>query len=186
MALDIKAIVSEAFMELCERKAVEKITVKDILEKTGLSRKGFYNHFSDKNDLIHYCYDKIICPPWNCPAWNLEQLEVYNKEWLENMIKYKRFMKSACSIYEPNGLRDYILTKDRKSDLEWYESITSEELTKDMKLCIDYHSGASRYIIIEWVLSDMPIPVESLLNLIRTNRKVILEMLKPNLITNKQ
>ena len=180
MALDIKGIVSEAFMELCERKAVEKITVKDILEKTGLSRKGFYNHFNDKNDLIHYCYDKIISPSWQSTDWNPDEFEAWNREWLENMIKHKRFMKSACSIYEQNGLRDYILTKDRQSDVDWYDSITSEDLTDEMRLYVNYHSGASRYIIIEWVLSDMQIPVEKLLELISTNRKVILEILKLN------
>ena len=179
MALDINAIVSSAFMEMCEKKPVEKITVKDILEKTGLSRKGFYNHFSDKNALIHYCYDNIICPEWDCGLLDQDALEIWNRQWLENMIKHKKFMKSACSIYEKNGLRDYILTKDRNDDILWYQSIINGELSEEYRLIIDYHAGACRYMIIEWVLEDMPVPPETILELIRVNRKVVHEMLAP-------
>lgn len=178
MGLDIKAIVSNAFMELCEKKAVKKITVKDILEKTGLSRKGFYNHFSDKNDLIHYCYSHIVCPPWNCDSWDEEVYDNWNKEWLENMKKYRRFMKGACVSYEPNSLRDYILTKDRKDDIAWYQKISAIELSDEIIMSVNYHSGASRYIIIEWILSDMTMPVDSLIRLLKLNRKVILDMME--------
>ena len=41
MALNIEAMIADAFMEICEIRPVEKITVKDILERSRLSRKAF-------------------------------------------------------------------------------------------------------------------------------------------------
>ena len=56
MAINIKQIVADALLELCRTKELKAITIKDIREKTGISRQGFYNHFRDKDDLIHWIY----------------------------------------------------------------------------------------------------------------------------------
>ena len=47
-----KEIFAEALLELARSMPVEKITVKQIVEGSGLSLQTFYNHFHDKNDLI--------------------------------------------------------------------------------------------------------------------------------------
>ena len=52
MAINVKNIIASALLELCETKSLEALTVKQILEKSGVSRQTFYNHFLDKNDLI--------------------------------------------------------------------------------------------------------------------------------------
>ena len=56
MAINVKNIIASALLELCETKSLEALTVKQILEKSGVSRQTFYNHFIDKNDLIQYVY----------------------------------------------------------------------------------------------------------------------------------
>lgn len=61
MAINIKQIVADAMLDLCRTKELKAITIKDIREKTGISRQGFYNHFKDKDDLIHWIYyDRVL------------------------------------------------------------------------------------------------------------------------------
>lgn len=61
MAINIKQIVADAMLDLCRTKELKAITIKDIREKTGVSRQGFYNHFKDKEDLIHWIYyDRVL------------------------------------------------------------------------------------------------------------------------------
>ena len=57
MAIDIKEILANGLLDLCHKKDLSQVTVKDLLETTGVSRQTFYNHFLDKNDLI--LMDKI-------------------------------------------------------------------------------------------------------------------------------
>ena len=52
MAIDVKALISDALLELCNEKPLSKISISDIQKKSGVSRQTFYNHFRDKNDLI--------------------------------------------------------------------------------------------------------------------------------------
>ena len=44
-----KEIFSEALLELSRTTPVDKITVKQIVEASGLSLQTFYNHFKDKS-----------------------------------------------------------------------------------------------------------------------------------------
>lgn len=53
MAIDIKEILANGLLDLGYKKDLSQITVKDLLEATGVSRQTFYNHFLDKNDLIN-------------------------------------------------------------------------------------------------------------------------------------
>ena len=56
MAIDIKGILADTLLELCKEKDYKNITVKDIRDKSGVSKTGFYNHFRDKNDLAQWIY----------------------------------------------------------------------------------------------------------------------------------
>lgn len=47
-----KDIFAEALLELARETPIEKITVKQIVEKSGLSLQTFYNHFRGKDDLV--------------------------------------------------------------------------------------------------------------------------------------
>ena len=49
MAIDVEAIVIDALLDLVVGDGVplERVTVKSILERSGVSRQTFYNHFLD-------------------------------------------------------------------------------------------------------------------------------------------
>ena len=43
--LDTKRLIASAFVQLCEEHPLKKVSVSDIIEKTGKNRKTFYYHF---------------------------------------------------------------------------------------------------------------------------------------------
>lgn len=58
---ETKAQFAAALRELMLDKPFEKVSVIDIAERAGLSRKSFYNHFRDKYDLINWiCYSRFV------------------------------------------------------------------------------------------------------------------------------
>ena len=64
MAIDVEGIVIDALLALVEDEGVplERVTVKQLLQRSGVSRQTFYNHFLDKNDLICQVYERrIVC-----------------------------------------------------------------------------------------------------------------------------
>ena len=65
MAVNLKNIIANSLLSLNESQSLDSITIKQILEDTGISRQTFYNHFVDKNDLIQSIYDTKIVPDFN-------------------------------------------------------------------------------------------------------------------------
>ncbi len=47
-----KEILAESIQELAASKSVEKITIKEITQNCGMTSTTFYNHFSDKYELL--------------------------------------------------------------------------------------------------------------------------------------
>lgn len=54
MAIDIKQTIAETMFQLLERKPVDKITVKELVDACGISRQGFYYHFRDIMEVIEW------------------------------------------------------------------------------------------------------------------------------------
>jgi len=50
--IDTKLLIADAFVELCQDTPLRKVSISDIVEKTGKNRKTFYYHFVDKEALI--------------------------------------------------------------------------------------------------------------------------------------
>ena len=55
-----KELLKESVIELVSRSPVEKVSVDQICENCGVSRRSFYNHFKDKHELICWVYISIV------------------------------------------------------------------------------------------------------------------------------
>ena len=101
MAINIKEILVNGLLTMVETRSLENITIKQLLEYTGVSRQTFYNHFEDKNDLIQYIYLTKIIPDYNDSNMNINFRESLLVSF-ENMKKYHKFMKQACLMEGQN------------------------------------------------------------------------------------
>mgnify|MGYP000646308786 CR=1 FL=1 len=54
-----KVDISTALTTLLAKKAIDDITVREIVELCEIRRQTFYYHFQDKYDLINWYFDKI-------------------------------------------------------------------------------------------------------------------------------
>jgi AcrR family transcriptional regulator len=51
-----KEIFGDALLLLARKEELERITVKQIVEQSGLSLQTFYNHFHDKEELVAWLH----------------------------------------------------------------------------------------------------------------------------------
>lgn len=158
MAIDVKSLIVDALIELCNEKPLAKISISDIQKKSGVSRQTFYNHFRDKNDLIQYIYLNRIITNWKSADSDLDYcdslLDVFDR-----YVKYHTFLKQALSQSDQNCLREFMLDYCKKFDLEWHQRYYGSEPMPDaLRFATEYHAVASMSITIAWILSDMPSP----------------------------
>lgn len=58
MPADMKAIIADTFTELIQQGDVDKITVKNVIEKCHISRQTFYYHFHDLMDVLEWSLEQ--------------------------------------------------------------------------------------------------------------------------------
>lgn len=56
----MKGAITDAFISLCMKKNIDRITVKDIVEACGISRQTFYYHFQDLLDVVEWAVDQAV------------------------------------------------------------------------------------------------------------------------------
>ena len=180
MAINVKNIIASALLELCETKSLEALTVKQILEKSGVSRQTFYNHFIDKNDLIQYVYKEKIIPDFHDNNMNISFYDSLVIAF-ENIKKYHHFMKQACLMEGQNCLKDYIFNHCKEFDLKWHQELYGDEpMPESLRFATEYHATASSSMTLSWILSDMPVSCEEIAKMITEMRGIGMEQLFKN------
>ena len=180
MAINVKNIIASALLELCETKSLEALTVKQILEKSGVSRQTFYNHFIDKNDLIQYVYKEKIIPDFHDNNMNISFYDSLVIAF-ENMKKYHHFMKQACLMEGQNCLKDYIFNHCKEFDLKWHQELYGDEpMPESLRFATEYHATASSSMTLSWILSDMPVSCEEISKMSTEMRGIGMEQLFKN------
>ena len=179
MAIDVESLVIDALLRLVEQDgvALEKITVKRLLEESGVSRQTFYNHFLDKNDLICQVYEQRMVPSFN----DAPQGFAYRDELagsLKKMHGHGEFLRQACKLGGQNNLCDHMLERARAFDLDWHQRLWGDEpLPEELRLATYYHVTASVQMTIAWILSGFSASEEELADLITRMRGIGMDQL---------
>lgn len=133
--LDTKLLIADAFVSLCKEQPLKKISVSDIIERTGKNRKTFYYHFEDKESLIiwKFRYDLgqelLDCFPrenlvfqeggdestLNFPYYITQKSGVRSLDHSAFFDAYARILHHNRALYSqalletgPHSLRDYL------------------------------------------------------------------------------
>lgn len=166
MAINMKDILADGLLHICQTVSLEKITIKQLLDETNVSRQTFYNHFQDKNDLIQYIYLSKIIPLYSTSDHMID-FHTSLLDTLYRIKKYHKFMKEACLISGQNCLKDYIFEHCKQFDLEWHQKLYGSTPMPDaLRFATEYHATASSSMTLSWILSDMPASCEEMADLI--------------------
>ena len=179
MAIDVEALVIDALLALVEDEDVplERITVKRLLETSGVSRQTFYNHFLDKNDLICKTYERRMVRAFNAPPVGFAFRDELERS-LARMRKHGSFMRQAAKLRGQNCLTEHALARAQEFDLAWHQSLWGPSpMPEELRLATTYHAMASTHMALSWILSGFPSPESELADLITRMRGIGMERL---------
>ena len=154
MAINVEQIIADSLIELSNSKPLAKITISDIVNRSGIARQTFYNHFLDKNDLIYWIFKSTLrgerhlveecgCFAYLCSLYTEAQ-------------KKASFLKQACDLQGQNALSAaiYQQTYDYYKNLilkKWGPEVVNEEL--EYALVFNSYGAGSLYV--KWAKEGM-------------------------------
>lgn len=148
-----KEAIKQSFFRIAEKKPIDKITVKDIVEDCGINRNSFYYHFDDLPSLIRQSIDEEIHKIIFDKAQS-DSLE----EVLDLSVDFILAHKQAClNIYRSKhrDLLEYNFLQICKRAVSDYLSRTyfkQNSFTQEQKDLIIYYYQCLLYgFLIDWV-----------------------------------
>lgn len=153
---DTKAIISQSFKSLMEKKSFDKITISDISNEAKINRQTFYYHFHDKYELLNTIfYNDVI----------LELIDGFSIDnWTEKffvlLVTIKnnaKFYKNALNTNYGNEFRTYLLDVTQKLLYEFIGRLVEEHSIDDIdrRYIAKFFAYGITGTVIDWVTSGM-------------------------------
>lgn len=165
---NMKERFAEALMEMLEERTLEKITVKDIVTKCGVSRQAFYYYFSDIYDIVEWvCLQetqKIVDENSEIDTWQVGYARTLHwcrdhKSLLINA--YRSIEKEYVEYFMNRFLKPYVVKIVDKESVRIKVSATQREFI------IKFFTLAINAITIDWVRNGMKEEPETMADNIR-------------------
>lgn len=167
-----KKSISESFISLIRTHPIEKITVRMIMEEVGLSRKTFYYHFQDIDDLIEWIFHEEIRKYFDWEQGkNVRERELYHGLFnlLEDFEQERKFLGKAFGLEGPNSLKENI-----RSTLELVlHDLVSQKHPRAMRnpakvdFVIAIYCSATIGVIEDWIAGHLTYPLSEAMEIMR-------------------
>lgn len=156
--VNMKDLLSEGLYLLVLEKPFEKITVKQICDKTGVIRGTFYNHFMDKYDALEYLMNRLMTEDFETDQ-SLSPTEM-SRRFAMNMLMAiydkQEFFKRAFTITGQNSFESMledIFTRMYNSIFEHFDvDFSKTPVTKEY--LSHYLASASIFVCRDWVKTN--------------------------------
>jgi len=154
MALDVKKIIAGSLLELIEDTPIEKITVSQIVMKAGVGRQTFYNHFSNKNELIYWIFCRTLAGEKQ--LMDQEGLYSYLTKLYKEAKKYRHFLQEACRQEGPGSLAEAICRQTYRYYRNYIINKHGESVINDeLEYVLQFNAYGASHQYVAWAESGM-------------------------------
>lgn len=153
--------IANTMKQLMKSRAFNDISVNDIINECGISRKTFYYHFKDKYDVVNWIFRTDVVDSI------LESTTLEN--WAEGSLKLCRYIYDNCAFYTnavnitgQNSFIDYLNNLTRLQ-VEKLSAMACGNFTiddADKEFMIDFFYNAFVGVLSKWVKGGMKDPPE--------------------------
>ena len=159
----------DALLTVMERYDYREITVTQLAQEAGLSRKTFYRLFSHKDEILSLLFEKLFGECFSrIKAMDLHHywdvVQVYFDFWEER--------KDLLFLLQKNGLLPRVFERSYQYAIQVFTFVRSEELADALSLplpyLLAYSVGGMQSMLLKWVERGMEVPSSALIAALKT------------------
>lgn len=153
----IKKAIGEGTKDLMRQKTVNEISVTEICEKVGISRRNFYRYFQDKYEVVQWIYyHDSLMEVKHYADWTIWDHFPHITETLYND---RAFYCNAFRYRGQNSFRDYCLIYLKEFIAPDYRAAFHDEQALDF--FIDHICNMTFDAFVNWLSEDPCLPPEA-------------------------
>ena len=158
--------IMDAFLDLAKTKSIEKITIKDVAQKSGYNRSTFYRYFHNIYDLQN-CINEHIKPILHfTPKVTVRKhIDLSMQQAIDNCRKVLddnlEKMKLARTPETKKLFENEFIRMVSASLLKSTEQL-DEKVKEQMKLLIGYHTRGSAHMFLDYANNSYQLSTDEL------------------------
>lgn len=172
---ETKYIFAQSIKELMEKQSLDKITVTDIVKRSGMTRQTFYRNFQDKYDLVNWYFEKLADKSFR-QIGNSSTLREGLIKKFSFLLNDRVFFMQAFQSKDYNNVENY----DYQCILEFYSAIIEKKIgliPHDIMFLLKMYCHGSITMTVEWAIGGMKETPEEMADLLIAALPVKLEEL---------
>lgn len=161
---DTKYIFAESIKELMEKQPLDKITVTDIVRRSGMTRQTFYRNFQDKYDLVNWYFEKLADKSIR-QIGNSSTLREGLIKKFSFLLNDRIFFMQAFQSKDYNNVENY----DYQCIFDFYSSIIEKKvghIPQDIDFLLKMYCHGSITMTVEWAIDGMKESPENMADLL--------------------
>lgn len=165
MSYKTKLKLAETMKTLMEKNTLERISVTEIVKKSGVSRQTFYRNFEDKYQMVNWYFDILAMQSFK---------EMNDSNGLEDALisKFNYIKKEKVFFVEAfqNTDNNSVVHHDYEFILEFYtkkiEHTYPDKVPSDIEFLLEFYCHASISVTVDWVVGGMKRSPEDMAHLL--------------------
>ena len=163
-----RQLLADSLLDIAKTKNVNKITIREIVSHCGLSSQTFYNHFTDKYELIlwiHKSFGDELMEQLENGKITLRELSIKN---LEFYSEHSAFMLNALSNTHGGDSYRVMSSENAITVIEKYikRKFSLKELSQKEKFHIRIYVYGITELCAHWAATGSSIPIEEMSDII--------------------
>lgn len=158
--VDVEELLFSSLKQLGSDVTFDKVTVKQICETAGVSKRTFYNHFRDKYDLAAWGYARGLEASIRQAGPRFADQQLAS---LETVTRIGAYMNGPFeTTHGADSFRRTMREVNRKVYGQQIRTVTGREPTQREAFMLDVFLGGLCEAYIAWWRDGMPIPAADL------------------------
>lgn len=158
-----KELLVDSFMELAAVKAINRISIVDIVENCGVTKPTFYRYFKDKYDLIAWIYAQEA-------QKNVDRIGIDGYLWqdtiLDGLRYYEKNREYMVNALKHTSGRDAFINQINEADIGFITAVIKKKLNTDripddMSAMVKIYCYGTGQYLCDWLLSSRPASCET-------------------------
>ncbi|MBE5791255.1 MAG: TetR/AcrR family transcriptional regulator [Clostridiales bacterium] len=162
-----KRLLQEGLLRILDHKSLEKVSVTELCQESGINRATFYRHYSVPRDVL-YDMQKMVAEEINRRFFQKEiddasaYLSAFFTYLYERANWFRLFIRN-CTEDDLLKIVSDALTRVSANTIPL--ALASGKDGTDLRLLISFIVGGGYYVLRQWLMEDIPQPPEKIAKL---------------------
>lgn len=164
--------IAKALLVIMEQYNFREITITQLTQEAGLSRKTFYRLFTDKEEVLSYIFENLYA---ECLA-QIQSREIHHYwDVVQCYFDFWEERKALLSLFKQNNLLSVLFEGAYNYSFKIFEHIRSKDAVDKFALplpyLLAYSVGGMHSMLLKWVENDMTVPSSILIEQLKNGFK---------------